>query len=88
MFVNVRCFVCNILRSDFAILNKNVPCRFISTVKSDFTNVAEDNCNEENTRILKVAIIGVPNVGKSTLLNQILNRNVSRMFRRDVFVYH
>ena len=44
-------------------------------------NVEFSKFNEENeqceTRLLKVAIIGVPNAGKSTLINQLVGRRVN-----------
>lgn len=35
-----------------------------------------DNVDEKQQRLLKVAIIGVPNSGKSSLINSIVQRNV------------
>lgn len=35
-----------------------------------------DNTEQKQQRLLKVAIIGVPNAGKSSLINSIIQRNV------------
>lgn len=35
-----------------------------------------DNVDQKQQRLLKVAIIGVPNSGKSSLINSIVQRNV------------
>ena len=48
----------------------------IRTLNSD-AKERESLPSENLRKILKVAIIGVPNAGKSTLINQIVGRNVS-----------
>jgi ribosome biogenesis GTPase A len=34
----------------------------------------------ENPKLLKVSVLGVPNSGKSTLVNRLMNRRVSKLF--------
>lgn len=36
-----------------------------------------DSIKQKQERLLKVAIIGIPNAGKSSLINSIIKRNVS-----------
>lgn len=55
---------------------KKATCRFFS---ASSTAVEDSNSSNEkqDRKVLKVAIVGVPNAGKSTFINQIVGRNVS-----------
>lgn len=44
--------------------------------------VGDDSASEAQKRVLKIAMIGAPNSGKSTLINQIVQRRVG------AFIYH
>lgn len=45
--------------------------------------------NTETRKLIKVAIIGVPNAGKSTLINELVDHRVSLVFNSsDSFITH
>lgn len=56
-------------------------CKYSSNPEQSHSN--SDNQNENDfieikcQRLLKIAIIGVPNAGKSSIINSIVQRNVS-----------
>lgn len=64
------------------IVSKDEIVRFCSSVSLNESNqkINLSTLNEPQRRLLKVAIIGVPNVGKSTLINQLVDRRVSSFF--------
>lgn len=62
----VRCFTLQIFN-----YQKNEPEEHFLRFEDDYTSV-----RKENGKFLKVAIIGTPNSGKSTLINQLVNRSV------------
>lgn len=41
------------------------------------TSISDDFIKDNEKRLLKIAIVGAPNAGKSTLINQIVKRKVS-----------
>lgn len=56
-------------------------CKYSSNSEQCYSNSDNQNNNNFNEindqRLLKVAIIGVPNAGKSSVINSIVQRNVS-----------
>jgi len=83
---------CSVRSCNGTNLWKRVEVRFftgVAEVPSD-TDRRERHCNsdislklessskqDEESRLLKIAIIGVPNVGKSTIINQLVGRKVN-----------
>lgn len=46
-------------------------------IKQSTSNETMDNqCDTHEHKLLKVAVVGMPNVGKSTLVNQLVKRRV------------
>ncbi|KAK7580307.1 hypothetical protein V9T40_000936 [Parthenolecanium corni] len=60
---------------------KKATCRFFS---ASSTAVEDSNSSNEkqDRKVLKVAIVGVPNAGKSTFINQIVGRNICAISRK------
>lgn len=66
-----------------------IPNRFHTILKCKYslnqeqTHINSDCCNKNDfielkpQRLLKIAVIGVPNAGKSSIINSIVQRNVS-----------
>lgn len=82
-------FPCSVKFRNGTNLWKAVEVRFVRAVtkhsvdddKTDLSvlNVGSSRQLNENceSRLLKIAIIGVPNVGKSTVINQLVGRKVN-----------
>nr|XP_023026786.1 GTPase Era, mitochondrial isoform X1 [Leptinotarsa decemlineata] len=51
-----------------------VACRLCGSVANKHELITSPNCSE--TRLLKVAVIGMPNAGKSTFINNLMDRKV------------
>lgn len=58
-------------------------CNYSSNPEQSHSNCDSQNENDfietQRQRLLKVAIIGVPNAGKSSIINSIVQRNVSKI---------
>jgi len=56
-------------------------CKYSSNPEQCHSNSDDQNENDlieiKRQRLLKIAIIGVPNAGKSSIINSIVQRNVS-----------
>lgn len=51
-------------------------------------DVKEDSMPQPTTKLLKISIIGTPNTGKSTFINQIVGRRVSCIIMKFDLFYH
>lgn len=64
--------ICTLMRSKYRQYSSN------TQNYHDNNSLLEKDCIEQKQeRLLKVAIIGVPNAGKSSIINSIVKRNVS-----------
>ena len=70
LLINVRCNSINASKSEvFTYLAKNV------TDNAEIPSATKDK-TEAQQRSLQVAVIGVPNAGKSTFINNLINHRV------------
>lgn len=67
-----------------SIPDKKLPHKDLppSTTTSSNSNSKSQSQNK-NEKMIKVAIIGVPNAGKSTFINNLINHRVSSYFEKD-----
>lgn len=73
-----RCFSKNF---DVQLTNAE---EFISQLNQDITSVRR----RKDEKCLKIAILGAPNVGKSTLVNQLIKRSVIiKLSKKIIFSY-
>lgn len=63
--------ICTLLRSKFRQYSSN------AQNYCDDSHIENDCIERKEERLLKVAIVGVPNAGKSSIINSIVKRNVS-----------
>lgn len=69
----------------FVFQHKSVTCHLPKLCHHEAIrqSLNESDVNHHDTKeekLLKVAVIGLPNVGKSTLVNQLVKRRVSKSF--------
>ncbi|KAL3272428.1 hypothetical protein HHI36_013910 [Cryptolaemus montrouzieri] len=61
------------IRTSNIFPNFNIVSRFLNKVSQEEHAIEEELCK---SRLLKVAIIGMPNAGKSTIINSLMDRKV------------
>lgn len=55
-----------------------IQCQLNRCFSSDKSKSPEQKpCTNKNERLIKIAVIGVPNAGKSTFINNLINHRVS-----------
>lgn len=65
----------NTIKLSSSLRNTHLIVRFLRNVPKE-SATAEEN---PKTKLLKVAIIGMPNAGKSTLINSLMDRKVGNL---------
>jgi ribosome biogenesis GTPase A len=87
--ISKKIFPCSVRFRNGINLWKAVEVRFVSGVTEDSAdtdkrdlsvlNIGSSSKYDENheSRLLRIAIIGIPNVGKSTVINQLVGRKVN-----------
>lgn len=86
-----------VLQSNIAFFKRSPFCSTTSNVSNEAQLISNDQTVLNNAsdlyqgikKLVKVAILGLPNVGKSTLVNKLINRSVCIFIHvRIIYLFH
>lgn len=86
-----------VLRSNISFFKQSPFCSTISNVSNEAQLISNDQTVLNNAsdlyqgikKLVKVAILGLPNAGKSTLVNKLINRSVCIFIHvRIIYLFH